>query len=99
VTGVRNEIWLSRRLTPNDAVVAAEVDQQAILLHVDTGVYYGLDEVGTRIWSLLSDGHDTPSVLSTLAEEYDVDPTELHRDVSTFLDRMLELGLIQTVDS
>jgi len=93
-----SEMWLNRRLTTGQSVVAAEVDQQAVLLHVDTGVYYGLDEVGARIWSLLAKGQSTSIILTTLIEEYDVDPAEVHHDVSAFIDRLLELGLAQVVE-
>jgi len=90
------DIWSARSyLSSNEAVVAAEIGEQAVLLHVDTGVYFGLDEVGARIWALLVDGHSLQSILTTLLGEYDVEPERLKADVSRFVKRLCDLKLLQ----
>jgi hypothetical protein len=46
----------SERMAPNESVVYAELDDEAVLLNVETGLYFGLDPIGVQIWKLLTDG-------------------------------------------
>ena len=44
------------KVSINPAAVFAELDDGAVILNVDTGIYFGLDRVGTRIWTLVGSG-------------------------------------------
>jgi hypothetical protein len=79
----------------NQSVVCAELEDEAVLLHVEAGLYFGLDEVGLRIWNLLLGGMIEADVVERLVAEYDVDPAELRSDVSDFLNRLEAEGLIR----
>ena len=83
------------RLEMNEAVVAAEVGEQAVLLDVDTGTYFHLDQVGARIWSLIAEGRQLETIVHVLSSEYDVKIGELRRDVQAFLERLSERDLIR----
>jgi hypothetical protein len=50
----------------NDDVVFRELEGEAVLLNLETGVYFGLNEVGTRIWSLLQERVSLKQVLERL---------------------------------
>jgi hypothetical protein len=80
----------------SDRVVAAEVDDEAVLLDVRSGQYYGLDEVGSRIWTLLTESHDLDAIVCRLADEYDAAPAVLRSDVSAFVDALVTRGLIRS---
>lgn len=56
----------------NPEVLFQDLDGEAVLLHLGSGVYFGLDEVGARIWSLLAEGADLRTVARTVAGEYSV---------------------------
>ena len=60
-----------------DRVVVAELDNESVLLDVSSGLYYGLDEVGSRIWTLLNEALDVETIVSRLADEYEAAPDEL----------------------
>ncbi len=83
------------RLEPANDVVAATLDDETVLLNVVSGVYFGLDEVGTRIWQLIVEGADDEAIVSQLAEEYDVDQAQLRSDVAAFLKELQENGLVR----
>jgi GeoRSP system PqqD family protein len=87
-----------KRLICNDSAVCAEIGDEAVLLQVDTGVYFGLDTVGTRIWQLLSSATTADSIVETLLQEFDVERRVLEQDVAAFLSRLREKGLVQEVD-
>ena len=72
--------------TVNESVVCAELEEEAVLLHVEAGVYFGLDEVGLRIWNLLVAGTTETELFDRLLAEYDVEPDQLRSDIGEFLD-------------
>jgi hypothetical protein len=76
------------------AVVFRELDGEAVLLNLDSGVYFGLDEVGTRVWALLVEHGTLERVCSQLMEEYDVEPAVLEQDVSRLVEEMRHKGLV-----
>ncbi len=79
-----------------DRVVVAELDNESVLLDVSSGLYYGLDEVGSRIWTLLNEALDVETIVSRLADEYEAAPDELRRDVVAFVDALAARGLVRT---
>jgi len=79
----------------NQSVVCAELEDEAVLLHVEAGLYFGLDEVGLRIWNLLLGGVTETELVERLLAEYEVAPAQLHSDVSDFLARLEAEGLIR----
>jgi hypothetical protein len=79
---------------PGD-VLFAVLDGQAVLLNLATGVYHGLDAVGTRIWQLLSEQDSLEGVRAAMLEEFEVEPERLDRDLGVFLAEMLERGLLE----
>ena len=44
------------RLAPSEATIEAMLDGEALILNVETGIYFGLSGVGARIWELLREG-------------------------------------------
>lgn len=78
-----------------DNVLFQEVDGEAVLLSLDEGCYYGLDELGTRIWKLIDQDLDRAQVVAAIVEEYDVEPDQARRDLDAFLSDLEQSGLIQ----
>jgi hypothetical protein len=85
---------LERRLVVNESVVSAELEGEMVLLNLESGVYFGLDEVGTLIWKALEAGVSEESVVRQLVEEFDVESDRARSDVTTFLSTLEEHGLI-----
>jgi hypothetical protein len=77
-----------------DDVIFRELDGEAVVLNLDTGIYFGLDAVGTRIWRLLEEHKPLRLVLDTLVEEYDAAPDRLQRDLLAFIERLNTKGLL-----
>jgi len=61
------------RISIGPRVVSQEIDDEAILLNLDSSMFYGLDEVGTRMFQLVRDLADDEQVLSQLLTEYDAE--------------------------
>jgi hypothetical protein len=90
---------LEHKLRSVESTVFAEIDDEAVLLNVETGVYFGLDSVGTRIWTLLGLEMDQEEICRELLEEYEVDPEQLRGDVAEFLDVLVAKGLARIAEA
>ena len=63
----------------------AVLDDGAVLLNVETGRYFGLDDVATHIWKQLLDGASESELVDGLVAEYDVEPQRAQADLTSFL--------------
>ena len=77
-----------------DEVIFRELDGEAVVLNLDTGIYFGLDAVGTRIWQLLVERKPLKAVLDSLIDEYEAPPDRLQRDLLAFVERLDDKGLL-----
>lgn len=67
-------------------VVEADIDGERVLLAPSTLKYFGLNDVGARVWDLIgANGKELDEVLAELLAEFDVDPETCQRDVEDFL--------------
>lgn len=89
----------AERLAIHPSVVFRELDGEAVLLNLDSGVYYGLDAVGTRVWTLVAEHGTARGVCDRMEREYDVSPDVLARDVERLIRELREKGLLVTVAS
>jgi hypothetical protein len=71
------------------------VSGETVLLDLQSENYFGLDEVGTRIWQLIKETNDLQAIFETLLAEYDVSEERLRQDLDTLLGEISGLGLIR----
>lgn len=77
-----------------DDVVFRDLAGEAVILNLASSTYFGLNEVGTRMWNLLAEHGSTEPVLATLLEEYEVEEAPLRQDLEALLRTLSEKGLI-----
>jgi hypothetical protein len=82
------------KLTICDQVLKQHLDDEIILLDMESGRYFGLQAVGVRAWDLLTESGDTDAVFTALLAEYAVDAATLHRDLDELWQGLLEAGLV-----
>lgn len=80
------------RISPK--VIARCVGEEAVILKLETGVYFGLDPVGTRVWQLLETGDTLTQICEVMFKEYDVSRKDLERDVLDLVEQLLEKQLL-----
>lgn len=83
------------RLTPAKHVVSTMHGARTVLLDSRSGRYYGLDEVGSRIWNLAEEGFAASSIAEQLAQEYDAPAQKLERDVRDFIAQLKSSRLLE----
>jgi len=89
---------LSDRLIPSEDAVFRELEGETVLLNLESGTYFGLNAVGTRIWSLIQDKGSLETVLAALRGEYDAPTEVLERDLLRLAAELCAKGLTR-VDS
>lgn len=78
-------------------VMARQVGDETVILDLVSGLYFGLDEVGSRVWELLSAGRTVSAICETLQNEYDVSADLLAADVEKLVTELRGRGLIDPV--
>ena len=80
--------------TPHPDVLFREIDNECVLLDLGSGTYFGLNEVGSRIWNLLRDGLSEDDIVRTISEEYESDTETIRADVRRILAELESRKLI-----
>ena len=75
--------------------VSADLAGEAVILNLKSGVYYGLNEVGAKIWQLLQEPRTVTAIRDTLLEEYEVDRDSCDRDLLAVLQELATAELIE----
>lgn len=84
------------RLRVPDGVVFRDLAGEAVILNLDSGMYFGLNEVGTRCWHLFAEHGSFEQAIQTLLIEYEVEEVHLRRDIEALVQQLLDTGLVQT---
>ena len=88
------EISLNSRVRIQEDVLFQELQGEAVLLNLKTGVYLGLNQIGTRIWQLLQEDGALNRVVEVMLREYDVTPEKLAQDLLDLVGQMEKQGLL-----
>ena len=86
------------RISIPDGVMVRELEGESVLLNLDSESYFGLDDIGTRMWGALTDADSIETAYETLLAEFEVEPEQLRTDLCSFIDKLLEVGLIDVTE-
>lgn len=75
--------------------VSCPLGDEAAILNLKNTVYYGLNPVGARVWTLLQQPRSIGELRDTILGEYDVDAGRCESDLLELLEKMKSEGLIQ----
>lgn len=84
-----------QRFTIATEVLYQQIGDEVVLLHMDSGRYYGLDEVGARFWELMTESDGSPeATISSLLAEFEVDEATLRADLQRLLLELTDANLL-----
>ncbi len=75
-----------------------ELEGESVILDLDSESYFGLDQVGTRMWQLVTEADSIQTAFDNLQEEYEVETDRLRADLTELLEVLLARGLIELAD-
>ena len=81
-----------------EGVLVRELGGESVLLNLRSESYFGLDDVGTRMWAALTAASSIEGAYQMLADEYEVEPALLRADLSKFVEKLCAAGLIHVAE-
>ena len=78
----------------NKEIIDGELDNKQIMMHLDNGMYYGLNTIGKRIWDLVEKPLSFDDIIKVLLSEFEVSEEQCTREVAVFLEKALEMEII-----
>jgi hypothetical protein len=90
------------RFIRNHDVVARQIEGELIIVPIRRGVgdlnsLYTLNPVGSVLWDFMTEGHTLDEMVSRVCEEFEVNTSDAHKDIETFLNSLVEEKLVQSV--
>lgn len=89
LTALKSEVKISKN------VFFREMEGEAVLLNVQTGVYFGLDSTGTAIWQILEKKSRLDQVLKAMLQDYEIDEDTCRADLLKFVSSLEKNGLLE----
>ena len=92
------KITTETHIKRNIEVFASEIDDEVVMMNIQSGKYFGMDAVGSRIWQLIEEKIRVKDIIAQLLEEYDVTEEQCRSDVLEFLNELYEQNLVQVTE-
>jgi hypothetical protein len=78
----------------SDDLIVRELDGEAVILNLTSGLYFSLNPVGTRVWHLCNEHRSVHAIWEGLQREFDAPPETLRTDLLALLGDLAENELI-----
>ncbi len=83
--------------TRNPNLVAADIDGDLVMMSIEQGEYFGITGVGSRVWELLAAPTTVANITCVICAEYAVEEATCQADMQTFVEELIQLGLVSAV--
>jgi hypothetical protein len=88
-------ISITTRVTVPKRILFRQLQEESVLLEPESGQYFGLNETGTRMWSLLAQHGRIELALAELRSQYDVPFERLQEELLEFVDQLASQNLLE----
>lgn len=82
----------------NDDVFTSKGENNFVILNLQTGIYFGLDEMGAYLWELFVKHKKVSKVVQQVLSEYDVTEEQVLHDIDVFLKALVDHNLVTVKD-
>ena len=91
---LESDMDLETKLSIPPQVMSRLVGEETVLLDLASGVYFGLDGVGKRIWENVAEGNSLSAAVEVIVAEYEVEEAQAQADVIAFANQLIDRGLL-----
>ncbi|WP_458119907.1 lasso peptide biosynthesis PqqD family chaperone [Paenibacillus sp. Z6-24] len=91
----KNLINAEQKITQNSNYIASDMNGEKVMLDIESGKYYNLGAIGGRIWDISENPVTVDEIAAVLVQEYEVEPEVCKQQVRTFVEKMLQEGLVE----
>ena len=88
-------VSFDQKLAPTPDTLINVIEGESVLLNLKSESYFGLDQIGTRMWTLLTTSDSIQSAYEALLDEYDVSADDLRRDMQDLIEKLVANGLVE----
>ena len=88
------QIMLESTVSQRSDLMTADLHNEIVMMDVDRGSYYGMEEVGAHIWKLLATPIKVTDLVEQLTDSYEVEREQCTTDTVIFLGELLAAELI-----
>jgi hypothetical protein len=82
-------------ISRSPSVLTAEVDGEVVMMSIEQGQYFGLDDIGSDIWKRIEPPCSFAALIDGLAVDYEADRATILTDVHSLLLRMAEQDVVR----
>lgn len=75
--------------------LATDLVNEMVIFNTQNEKYYGLNDVGTRVWALIQEPRTIGEIVGIVAKEYEVEPERFERDLTKLLQDLQSANLIE----
>lgn len=93
--GISRPIVDGTMISRSPSVLAAEVQDEIVMMSIEKGQYFGLDDIGSDIWKRIESPCSFAALIDGLAAAYDADRATITNDVRVLLDRMAAQDVVR----
>ena len=79
-------------------ILVREIEDESVILNLNDESYYGLDDIGTHFWNVVTSSASIQSALEKLVDEYEVDESVLKKDLAKWLQTLLDKKMLKIND-
>ena len=76
-------------------VSVSKLSEEAVVLDLEKEVFFGLNEVAMRVWSLIAETKTVGQIIEDIVSEFEVDTEQATRDVVTLAEKLISLELVE----
>lgn len=87
-------IDLNNKIQRKQTLLDTEINDETVLMDVQKGEYYGLDDIASAVWQLLAQPTTAAQIITTLIQRYDGEAEIIRRDTLALLQNMAERDLL-----
>ena len=86
---------LQLKFAHNPTVMARVIGNETVMLHLNSGTYFGLDPIGTQIWEMIEEGAPLTTICDALVAEYHQPRVKIEGDVQLLVQELIDNKLIE----
>ncbi len=90
-----SQIKANTKLILNQELLQSEIDGETIMMSIDNGKYYGLNNVASRIWEIVKTEPIFSELINTLLSEYEIEEDKCKTETLDFLNNLINNKLIK----
>lgn len=91
---MNKDLNLNSIIVKNDSLISSKLDEGLVMMSLENNSYYGLDEIGKRVWEIIEDKISVQDLINILTNEYNVSNEECQKDIMELLKQLKKEDMI-----